>query len=259
RRLFTQGSDLAEQERWAEALPLFRRSRALVARPSTIFNIASVLARLGRNIEAIETLDELDRRRRFPRSLRGPVAELRQRLEGLVAVLELRFSPINAEVIVDGEASTGTGLERRLRLDPGEHVVSIQLQGYEPEQIRISMLAGEREERQIVLRAVESRLAITTDRENGVIRIDGEIVGTGEVDTALRPGSHEILVSADGQEDYRRTIDLSPGERLEVRAALSGGNLASDPVFWVVLGVAALATALVVERRRGAEAGARFA
>jgi len=58
RALFQSGMRLVEQERWGEALEFFRRSRAIASRPSTVFNIGSMLVRLGRMAEAISTLEE---------------------------------------------------------------------------------------------------------------------------------------------------------------------------------------------------------
>ena len=58
RELFRQGLALVQEERWGEALEYFRRSRALAERPSTIFNIGSVLVRIGRMAEAVVALEE---------------------------------------------------------------------------------------------------------------------------------------------------------------------------------------------------------
>src|SRR5687768_14651282 len=56
RKAFEEGIGLAAQERWFDAAAAFRRSRAHMERPSTLFNLASVLFRLGAYVEADQAL-----------------------------------------------------------------------------------------------------------------------------------------------------------------------------------------------------------
>src|SRR5690349_20986756 len=60
RRLFDAGRAHADAERWPDAVTAFEASRALLERPSTLFNLASALVRVGRSIDALETLDALE-------------------------------------------------------------------------------------------------------------------------------------------------------------------------------------------------------
>ena len=48
RVLFERGLALTDEERWAEALEYFRRSRAISERPSGVYNAAVALYHLGR-------------------------------------------------------------------------------------------------------------------------------------------------------------------------------------------------------------------
>lgn len=57
RALFDEGVTLANEGAWNEALEKFEASYTLVERPSTLFNIGSVLIKLGRHDEAIERLE----------------------------------------------------------------------------------------------------------------------------------------------------------------------------------------------------------
>jgi tetratricopeptide (TPR) repeat protein len=56
RELFEAGVEAARQERWEAALDAFERSKALLPRPSTEFNIGSTLLKLGRAGDAIRSL-----------------------------------------------------------------------------------------------------------------------------------------------------------------------------------------------------------
>src|SRR3990167_6688793 len=55
RRLFEEGVELTKQQRWEDALARFVESRALVERPSTVFNIGATLLKMGRRHDAIES------------------------------------------------------------------------------------------------------------------------------------------------------------------------------------------------------------
>src|SRR3989442_6429932 len=58
RTFFEQGVQFADQERWGEALEYFRRSRALLERPRTVFNMGNALVRLGRHVETVQALQD---------------------------------------------------------------------------------------------------------------------------------------------------------------------------------------------------------
>jgi tetratricopeptide (TPR) repeat protein len=54
---FDRGVALAERQRWDEALDAFQRAASIERRPSTLFNIAHALTRLGRPRDALVALD----------------------------------------------------------------------------------------------------------------------------------------------------------------------------------------------------------
>src|SRR5688572_6658937 len=55
--LFRRGVALAAEERWPEAERMFGQSFELVPRPSTAFNRALALYRLGRMLDVVATID----------------------------------------------------------------------------------------------------------------------------------------------------------------------------------------------------------
>lgn len=150
--LFRRGIELGEQDHWADALEHFRRSWELAERPNTMFNIAYASHRLGRFREAIAALDE------YLARTEGELSERREeavqlRGEALASLVELRvlIEPPEARLLVDGELDPGIGPVRRIVLDPGRHVLRASAPGRDEASVTISVLAGERGERQIVL------------------------------------------------------------------------------------------------------------
>jgi hypothetical protein len=156
RELFDDGVSLAKAERWAEALWAFRRSRSLVPRPSTSYNIANALYRLDRPVEGLAELDRYDEMPavRGNELARERGATLRGLLESAVAQIELAITPLDAEVHVDGRRSKVAGGDRVIRLNPGLHSVRVARDGYESTTIEIEAERGSRESHVMALRPV---------------------------------------------------------------------------------------------------------
>ncbi|MDQ3037753.1 MAG: tetratricopeptide repeat protein [Myxococcota bacterium] len=151
--LFRRGVELGEQDRWAEALEDFRRSRALAERPNTVFNIGFALYRLGRYSQAIDVFEEyLALTEGETSERRDEVVRLRGEAIASLAEIELEVVPPDARVLVDGEpAVVASGSPRTLRLDPGRHVLRGTAPGYEEGVLSTSVLAGEHGGRTLAL------------------------------------------------------------------------------------------------------------
>lgn len=239
RALFEQGRGLAEAEQWVEALDAFRRSRAVAERPTTIFNIATTLIRLGRAQEAIATIAELERLadpRQHAQLLRD-AAQIRQQAEASLRHVTLRVSPEAATVEIDGQVVTATGVERAVTLDPGAHTVVVALDGYQTE--RFTLEPGT-DTRDVVLPPLDGVLNIVPSVDTARVTVDGADRGTGTLRLTLSPGTYAIGITADGYLPFERSFDLLPGAELTVDAALepvpTSGDLTQDPVFWGILG-----------------------
>ncbi len=152
--LFRRGLELGTADRWAEALELFRRSRALVSRPSTVFNIGFALFRLGHFVQAIASFDEyLALTETETNDLRPEAARRRGEAIASLATLTLELTPAAARLLVDGEESSAEGSPRSVSLDPGRHVLRASAEGYDEAHLEISVLAAERATRALSLTA----------------------------------------------------------------------------------------------------------
>lgn len=198
RALFEEGRRAAEAERWVEALDAFQRSRALANRPSTVFNVATTLVRLGRAREVLAALDELEAiaTPREHARLLASAAELRAQAAALLRRVTLRIAPADAIVEIDGAILEGAGPERLAVLDPGPRAVVVRAEGHE-----------------------EARFTL---------------------ELSLAPGTHALGITAEGHVPFERDVELAPGARLTVDAALEplppGEDLVASPAFWGVVG-----------------------
>jgi tetratricopeptide (TPR) repeat protein len=239
RALFEEGRAHAEAERWVEALDAFRRSRAVSERPTTIFNIATTLIRLGRAQEALATITELERvadPRQHARILTD-AAEIRRQAEASLRHVTLRVSPPTATVEVDGEIAAGDGAERTMVLDPGAHAIVVSADGHGTE--RFSLEPGT-DTREVTLGQLDGTLRIVPSVESAAVSIDGALRGTGTLELALPPAAYTVGITADGYHPFERTVELAAGASLTVDAALElippDPAITESPLFWGLLG-----------------------
>jgi len=132
---FETGTRAAEEARWSDALPAFERAYALSRSDIALFNIGYVLRALGRFVEAHRAFSEviersggtgglLDEARTYRNEVLGRIAHLR--IDGLAP--ERRHS-----ILLDGTAREDDGSRPlELSLDPGDHGLSVRLDGFLP-------------------------------------------------------------------------------------------------------------------------------
>jgi hypothetical protein len=257
RSLFERGVQLSAQERWGEALDYFQRSRALVERPNTVFNLATTLVRLGRLVEARVALQDYLRISDASRdqATRADAQRMIDNASSAIATLALAVTPADADVRIDGRATLGTGAARAIELDPGTHTLTISQRGYVTSTTPLSAGPAERMSRAIALAPLSTTgaISITAAPITATIRIDGRLVGIGSYSDALEPGSHIVEVTADGFEATRRPVVVARGDNIVIHAALSRQrNFLTSPAFLgtaggvVVVGVVAAVLAVVL-------------
>jgi tetratricopeptide (TPR) repeat protein len=253
RVLFERGLALTDQERWAEALEYFRRSRAIAERPSSAYNAAVALYHLGRYQEAVRAFEDYLRLttreedgERYQEAERY-LDEMRQNLGRLT----LTVSPPDAEVSVDGVPIPGETARRVLHLDPGRRNITIAAEGHQTRRLSLSVLEGQVHERSVVLRThAETILGIRANVAAATISVDGVAVGTGSVELPVEPGDHDVDIHAEGYESYFERVGVEFGALHRVNAALRPVNeerswLAS-PWPWIAAGVIVIAAAVSI-------------
>lgn len=261
RALFEQGVRAAEQERWADALELFRRSRAIVQRPSVLYNEAQMLVRLSRFVEAQTALDDYQRAVRgttepAERERLARAEQLEREVRTRVATLVLRVTPDTATVEVDGHPREGSGAVRTLVLDPGRHAITLRAEGCDPRSLNYSLLSGARAEERISLpQSSATRLIVESGDTSSQIEVDGEPFGVGRGEGPVRGGEHLVRVIPVEGPPRERRVDIEPGTTLNIdlrAGAASAGGIEQEPWFWILIGVA------VVGGVTGAIAGATY-
>ncbi|MCC6521426.1 MAG: PEGA domain-containing protein [Polyangiaceae bacterium] len=246
-RLFRQGVELANDERWGEAAEYFRRARAISERPSVVCNLAFALYHLGQATEATEALDRcVELGRADPGWGAEHAADLamarryRAELSPAVGHLRLTLEPASARVFIDGEVIEGTGTTRTIDVDPGRHRLMVSAEGFETYHETFSVLSGASAEHSVHLVALPERpsVLVVESIEGARIFLDGEEAGTSRIEEELPAGDRRIRVEAEGRDPFERTVTLGPGERVLIDASFGtrGSNLAEEPALWIGIG-----------------------
>lgn len=195
RTLFEQGFEAGQRGHWEEAADLFRRSREVLDRPSTMYNLALALSHTGESRAAVETLDEYFAAARPDDARMEDARTLRERLEPRIARLRLTVVPADANVEVDGRATSS----REIVLDPGPHTIVVAADGYARETVELVAASGDR-----IDRAVE--LAVGSGSSGG-----GEdptpfvLIGAG---AAVAVGGLALLIA--GHVDFAAVMNAEP-------------------------------------------------
>ncbi|MEM9070360.1 MAG: PEGA domain-containing protein [Myxococcota bacterium] len=244
REHFEEGMAHAEQERWVPALESFRRSLDVAEMPVTLFNVASVLMRLGRMREAVETLERFVTLASDPRE-RAEARVLIEQARGAIRQVAVGVDPEDATLTLDGNDQDGSGPERTLAVDPGTHALTVRAVGYEREERTIE---PETERLDIRLTPQPAIVMVRASEETARILINGVEEGRGEARLELDHGRYQLRVEAgDEFAPFESALELSPGERMDVEAALSR----DEPVyrrgwFWAVIAATAVVIAGVI-------------
>ena len=142
--LFEKGLEASDSERWAEAADLFTRSRTLLSRPSTVFNLVGALYRLGRYRESLAAArdylamsDPL-----LDAAKRKEVEGLRDVMDKAIGTARVQVTPADALLDVDGERVSGSAGGYALQLDPGLHALVARRAGYRDHSESFAMESG---------------------------------------------------------------------------------------------------------------------
>ena len=152
REAFERGLAHLRARAWADAETEFRRSLALVARPSSAYNLAFVLFKQGRLRESAERLQQLlSEQDPAAADYRDYAKQLLAQVVSQLPMLYLMMRPANASVSLDGQAIALTGEHRVLPVDPGTHQLVVAAPGFDTRSLTIVTRAGEDSSREIAL------------------------------------------------------------------------------------------------------------
>ena len=231
---YERGIALYDEGQFTAALAEFEAAYEGSHRASILFNIGQIHARLGRAVEAVDTLQ-----RYLTEAGSGLSAERRGQVESEIATQRSRIATLAVTVSVPGatvaldDLEVGTApLSAPLRLSAGEHVVSARAEGFETARYRFRIAGGAQQDVSLELvprGETSARLRIEVDVPGADVRIDGRAVGLTpiELPVGLPAGVRRVEVTRAGYEPIERDVSVAAGA--EATLTLDMQRLASPP------------------------------
>ncbi len=120
-----------------------------------------------------------------------------------------------AVVTLDGEA-IGEAPATASSVTPGEHIVEVSAEGYQPTQQPVTIELGQQRVLSVGLEAIAlapGRVVVNANVANANVIVDGEERGPAPVVIdGLAAGTHAIIIRATGHHEVRQTCTTAPGE-----------------------------------------------
>lgn len=224
---------------------LYNRSRAHEARAEYPAAFA--------DLETFANTASPELRSKVPR-LTDLMLDLRQR----VSTFELVCNVAGARVLVDGR-EIGTTPLKPIQLNAGKVTVEILADDQFPYKKELDLKGGGSTslDAPLVSKATSGILSIRTLPAGAFVTVDGKPFGRAPTEGALPPGTHQLLLHADGFEDTPTQAIVAAGARRELELSLHKKSILTSPWFWTVVGVVVVGTgvsvaaALLIEKGAG--------
>lgn len=229
RRHFRNGVKLYQDGNYAGALAEFQAAYAAKPSAASLQNLALAQKALFRYVEASRSLEQLLERHssELQEGEHDAIREALNELRSLVGSVELRVTPPDARVTLDGRVLTEE--QRRagaLQLDVGEHTLVVEAPGYarRADTLRVTS-SPEPTVVSVQLQPTAGFLEVRASAPGAAIAIDGKPVGFGHYRGPASPGSHLIQVYGDGYETFSTRVDVALGNTERVAAELRPASI----------------------------------
>lgn len=111
-------------------------------------------------------------------------------------------------------------------ISPGKHKLRVEAPGYENSEVEVEIQMGDKETLEVELKRVGfGVLRLDADVGEIALSVDGKPVGAWRqgqdaIEVELNAGSHDVLVSAKGYKDLRKSVTIPQGKVLPMRARM---------------------------------------
>ncbi len=235
RRHFKAGTKLYRDGNYGGALAEFEEAYRLKPGSGSLQNVALSQKGLFRYSEAAATLEQLIARHESELSEgeRKAVDDALSELKGLVASIKLRVVPETSRVLLDGKNLAPSEWAVPLVLNVGEHALSVDAPGYNPERRTLRVAGGQRElPIDVELHCVSGFVDITSNDPTANIAIDGLPKARRAYKGPVEPDTDHLLqVYREGVEPFEQTFQVGVCKTVSIKAELEGLDTAppADP------------------------------
>lgn len=263
REAFAAGTAAARAGQWSEALTHFEQADAIKPAPAVTFNIGVCQRALGRYVLARRSFERvLQDSEGLPKVQIEETQAYVEEIDRLLGRVRITLEPASARIAIDGRplvpvseeqpdvlvagvAAAGQGKAPpksvfEVIIDPGVHLIHASRPGHADVLLNKTFAPGTREELPLKLDELPATIHVESDQPRAVVMIDGRDVGLAPVDITRPAGRYRIQVQRKGFVGYESTIEVSPGQKANLRAALTPETVPITKRWWFWGGAAAV-------------------
>ena len=245
---FKEGMAAIKGENYPAALTAFEKSYKLAPKAALLFNIAMCEKALYRYVDSITTFRRFlsESGDKIKPELEAQSQQAVQEMMTLIGTLKLIDAPDEAEVFVDGKSIGKTPFKEGVLIDPGQHSVRVEAKGFKPMTTEVTVASGAEIPLRAKLAKVTAWIRVECSTEGAVVELDGEAVGACPFEGEVKPGMHEVVVTAQDAEDFSRKVDVKSGDSVTVSVGTGdakgeGPEIDSGPSGLKIAGIVATA------------------
>jgi hypothetical protein len=221
---YQRGISLYKDANYSAALTEFKAAYDAVPSWEVLFNLGLCQRRLFQYGAAIRSFDRYlaEGGAKVPKDRRTAVADELRQIRELTSTVAIIVKGGPARVLVDGELAGTTPLSELLLLGPGKHVVRAERDGCSPDEKIIEVVSGVAQALELDPRSLTApgRVSIDCTPAGALVSIDGATDVSCPTELDLAPGSHELVVKAEGHATQRTEVLVQPAQPRSVRIAL---------------------------------------
>lgn len=222
---YRRGVALFKETNYPAALAEFRAAYQALPNWQVLFNIGLCERRLFKYGPALTSLNRYltEGGAKVARERRTAVAQELEQIRALTALVSIEVDGPPAALFIDQEPCGETPLSQAVPLGSGRHVVRAEREGHEPDEKTIAVVFGQPQEVRLAPRSLTEpvRVRVETQPPGAMVHVDDTAAPVaGPTTLALPPGTHEVLVKADGFSPLRTDVVVRPGMPRTVTVAL---------------------------------------
>ncbi len=216
---FKIGLSLLDKDDLEGAAAEFEKSVKLFPTKNGLFNLANCYKALYRYAEAINQLENLKQKfkNKLDKNMRQALGELEKAIRETGGELIIHVNQPGAKVLLDNRPVAESPLIEPVIMDPGEHEVTVLLDGYEVEKRKVNVVLGAKklETFELVKTKDQATLDVTVNVQGAEIFVDGEKKGETPFTKPLRlsPGEHVIKIVHEEYKTAVHNVNLATGDR----------------------------------------------
>lgn len=230
---FQNGLKLFQDGNFPGAIAEFEAAYRLKPGPASLKNIALCQKALFRYGEAVETLNRVlsVHAKELSADDKTQIDAAIAELTALVGSIEIKITPADARVFVDGRYVDPKERAAGVQLNTGEHTITADAAGYAKLTKNIRVAGGQKNVLvELGLTPIAGFVHIKTQDPQAAIAIDQKPLSFGEWNGAVNPGTHYFQVYKKGFEQYQKRFVVEVGKSQEITVPALTPADEDDPV-----------------------------